>query len=154
MSEIKEVIETLAKVWSWAAVKAHPTRRQIITKRADNGLYVRIQNPGKDLPHTFTIRHQKKDGDLRLWTKTPYGLVQWRSCPKKGDRLVYQPFGSGGRLKADRVAIEDIFIDPLNVDEGEVEMFKVLYPEIAPLLPLFLSATDEIDMVLQQEDCK
>ena len=146
MSEIKDVIERLARDWSWGAVHKDQTRRQIITKLEGKfrGLTLHVPT-GPNTVRDFTMRHEKKNGDLRLWTKSMSGLLQWRTCPEKGDRLVYHAFG---RNDTERLSIEEIFLDTHNVDEGEVAMFEMLYADLAPMVPLFAGALDEADRVL------
>lgn len=39
-------------------------------------------------------------------------------------------------------------MDPTNVDDGEVEMFKMLYEELVPLIPLFHLAIQHADQML------
>lgn len=94
------------------------------------------------------MEHKTSNKDLRVWTKTPAGLIQWRTCPLKGDRLVYQPFG--GNRQSERLSLEEIFMDPTCVDEGEVEMFKMLYSELEPLVPLFSAAMGHFDKMLEE----
>lgn len=149
MSEIKDVIERLAKDWSWGAVQKDPIRRLIITDLEGKlrGLTLWVPS-GPNTSREFTMRHEKKNGDLRLWTKSMSGLLQWRTGPEKGDRLVYHPFGRGG---TERLAIEEIFMDTHNVDEGEVAMFEMLYSDLAPMVPLFAGALDQADRILQEK---
>lgn len=156
MSKIKDVIERLARDWSWKSVKNDPVRRQIITKLEGKfgGLTVEVPT-GPNTVREFILRHEKKNGDLRLWTKSISGLLQWRTCPIKGDRLVYHGFGRGD---TDRLPIEEIFLDTHNVDEGEVLMFEMLYPEIVSMIPLFGDALDLTDAWLKgffnEQKCK
>ena len=131
MSKIKDVVETLANDWNWGSVKEHAVRRELLTgSLAGTSLQVRLPSGVG-----FTFRHEKKNGDLRIWTKSNCGLLQWRTDPEKGDRLVYVPFG--GQNRTERLPIAEIFMDPKNVDEDEVLMFEVLYPDLLDLLPHF-----------------
>ena len=149
MSEIKDVIERLARDWSWRAVMGDPVRRQIVTKLEGKFRGLSLEVPtGPNTTHEFTMRHEMKNGDLRLWTKSMSGLLQWRTCPEKGDRLVYHAFG---RNDTQRLSIEEIFLDTHNVDEGEVAMFEVLYADLAPMVPLFAGALDEADRLLLEK---
>lgn len=149
MSEIKNVIERLARDWSWGAVINDPVRRQIISNLEGKfgGLHIVIPS-GPNNPSVFTMRHERRNGDLRLWTKSITGLLQWRTCPEKGDRLVYHPFNRGD---TERLSIEEIFLDTHNVDEGEVKMFEMLYADLAPMVPLFAAALDEADRLLGEK---
>lgn len=131
MSKIKDVVETLANDWNWNSVQDHSARRQLLNgSLGATGLGVRCTSGVG-----FTFRHEKKNGDLRIWTKSNCGLLQWRSDPEKGDRLVYVPFG--GQNRTERLPLAEIFMDPKNVDEDEVLMFEVLYPDLLDLLPHF-----------------
>ena len=139
MSKIKDVVETLANDWNWGSVKGHSFRRELLTgSKAGTGLSVRLANGVG-----FNFRHEQKNGDLRIWTKSNCGLLQWRTDPDKGDRLVYVPFG--GKSRTERLPIADIFMDPKNVDEDEVLMFEVLYPDLLDLLPHFGEAVSLAD---------
>lgn len=150
MSEIKDVIETLSREWSWNAVAKHDLRKQILTRNIEMGGGLRIQVPtGPNFSREFTFRHEKRNGDLRIWTKSMNGLLQWRTDPKKGDRLVYRAFGKD--IHAERVPLEEIFMDPQYVDEGEVAMFEMLYADLAPMVPLFAGALDEADKLLREK---
>lgn len=131
MSKIKDVVETLANDWNWHVVADHPARRPLLNGSIPSG-DLRIRLPSGV---GFTFRHEKKNGDLRIWTKSNCGLLQWRSDPKKGDRLVYVPFG--GQNRTERLPLAEIFMDPKSVDEDEVLMFEVLYPDLMDLLPIF-----------------
>lgn len=142
MTDIKDTIEKLATDWSWSAVKEHRNRQVLIKVRRFRSLTVKVPHEfGEQL---FDIRHEPEKGkhDLRIWTKTKGGLLQWRTCPIKGDRLVYVKFGN---QEVDKVALEDIFLDPVHVDESEVDFFKVMYPDLAKPLPLFSEAVDLVD---------
>lgn len=148
MSEIKVTIETLAKEWGWDAVSRHTLRKTLLSSKYEGrlgGLQVMV-SAGNGFVKEFTFRHEKKNGDFRIWTRSPGGLIQWRTDPTKGDRLIYRPFGTN-RL-TERVSLEDIFMDPTNVDDGEVEMFKMLYGELVPLIPLFHLAIQHADQML------
>lgn len=149
MSQIKDVIERLARDWSWDSVQCNPARRQIITKFEGKfgGLALRVPD-GPNVVRDFVMRHEKKNGDLRLWTKSMSGLLQWRTGPGKVDRLVYHAFA---RNDTERLAIEEIFMDTHNVDEGEVAMFEMLYADLAPMVPLFAGALDEADRILEEK---
>jgi len=149
MSENKDVIERLARDWSWKAVVNHPIRHHIITTWEGKlrGLHIEVPT-GPNTHREFTMRHERKNGDLRIWTKSMSGLLQWRTCPEKGDRLVYHAFGRGD---TERLSIEEIFLDTHNVDEGEVAMFEVLYADLAPMVPLFAGALDEADRLLLEK---
>ncbi|QPI18267.1 hypothetical protein POP15_219 [Pectobacterium phage POP15] len=149
MSEIKDVIETLSREWSWNAVSKHDLRKQILTRNIEMGGGLRIQVPtGPNFSREFTFRHEKKNGDLRIWTKSMNGLLQWRTDPKKGDRLVYRAFGKD--IQTERVPLEEIFMDPQYVDEGEVAMFEMLYADLVPLLPMFAEALVKADEYLEK----
>lgn len=149
MSEIKDVIERLARDWSWNAVAKHDLRKQILTRNIEMGGGLRIQVPtGPNFSREFTFRHEKKNGDLRIWTKSMNGLLQWRTDPKKGDRLVYRAFGKD--IQTERVPLEEIFMDPQYVDEGEVAMFEMLYADLVPLLPMFAEALVKADEHLEK----
>lgn len=149
MSEIKDVIETLSREWSWNAVAKHDLRKQILTRNIEMGGGLRIQVPtGPNFSREFTFRHEKKNGDLRIWTKSMNGLLQWRTDPKKGDRLVYRAFGKD--IQTERVPLEEIFMDPQYVDEGEVAMFEMLYADLVPLLPMFAEALAKADEYLEK----
>lgn len=149
MSEIKDVIETLSREWSWNAVAKHDLRKQILTRNIEMGGGLRIQVPtGPNFSREFTFRHEKKNGDLRIWTKSMNGLLQWRTDPKKGDRLVYRAFGKD--IQTERVPLEEIFMDPQYVDEGEVAMFEMLYADLVPLLPMFAEALVKADEYLEK----
>lgn len=144
MSEIKDVIETLSRDWSWKAVSKHDIRKQILHPKIERGGGLQIHVPqGPNFSREFTFRHEKKNGDLRIWTKSMDGLLQWRTDPKKGDRLVYRAFGKD--TQTERVPLEEIFMDPQYVDEGEVEMFEMLYADLVPLLPMFAEALVKAD---------
>lgn len=149
MSEIKDVIERLAKDWSWQAVLDNPVRRQILKSLEGQrrGLSIKVPT-GPNTHREFTMRHEFRKGDLRLWTKSMSGLLQWRTCPEKGDRLVYHAFG---KADTERLSIEEIFLDTHNVDEGEVAMFEMLYADLAPMVPLFAGALDEADRILEEK---
>lgn len=148
MSKIKDVVETLANDWNWDTVAKHPARRQLLNGTLASGdLTVRLPNG-----IGFTFRHEKKNGDLRIWTKSNCGLLQWRSDPKKGDRLVYVPFG--GENRTERLPLAEIFMDPKLVDEDEVMMFEVLYPDLLDLLPHFGEALLLADAKLVEEKLK
>lgn len=134
MSKIKDVVETLANDWNWQAVSEHPVRRQLIINRKGSGLNVRVPT-GPNFAVGFSFRHEEKNGDLRIWTKSNCGLLQWRTDLVKGDRLVYVPFTNVSRTE--RLPLAEIFMDPQNVDEDEVLMFEVLYPDLLDLLPIF-----------------
>lgn len=147
MSEIKDVIETLSRDWSWDAVSKHDLRKQILTRNIEMGGGLRVQVPtGPNFSREFTFRHEKKNGDLRIWTKSMNGLLQWRTDPKKGDRLVYRAFGKD--IQTERVPLEEIFMDPRCVDKGEVAMFEMLYSDLVPLLPMFAEALVKADEYL------
>lgn len=149
MSEIKDVIETLSREWSWNAVAKHDLRKQILTRNIEMGGGLRIQVPtGPNFSREFTFRHEKRNGDLRIWTKSMNGLLQWRTDPKKGDRLVYRAFGKD--IQTERVPLEEIFMDPQYVDEGEVAMFEMLYADLVPLLPMFAEALVKADEYLEK----
>lgn len=149
MSEIKDVIETLSREWSWDAVAKHDLRKQILSRNIEMGGGLRIQVPtGPNFSREFTFRHEKKNGDLRIWTKSMNGLLQWRTDPKKGDRLVYRAFGKD--IQTERVPLEEIFMDPQYVDEGEVAMFEMLYADLVPLLPMFAEALVKADEYLEK----
>lgn len=145
MSEIKDTIELLSKEWSWNAVKDHPQRKIILSRNCTGGIVTQVPT-GPNFTREFKMQHKRENNDLRVWTKTTAGLIQWRTCPVKGDRLVYQPFG--GNRQSERLALEEIFMDPTCVEEGEVEMFKMLYSELEPLVPLFSTAMAQFDEVL------
>lgn len=146
MSEIKDVIELLSKEWSWGAVKEHPKRRLILTSHSRGGIVTKVPT-GPNFTREFKMEYKEVNKDLRVWTKTTAGLIQWRTCPVKGDRLVYQPFG--GNRQSERLSLEEIFMDPTCVEEDEVEMFKVLYSELEPLVPLFSAAMFQFDQILE-----
>ncbi|ATS93578.1 hypothetical protein P1A145kb_p178 [Pectobacterium phage DU_PP_I] len=149
MSEIKDVIEKLARDWSWNAVAKHDLRKQILTRNIEMGGGLRIQVPtGPNFSREFTFRHEKKNGDLRIWTKSMNSFLQWRTDPKKGDRLVYRAFGKD--IQTERVPLEEIFMDPQYVDEGEVAMFEMLYADLVPLLPMFAEALVKADEYLEK----
>lgn len=146
MSEIKETIELLSREWSWNKVKNNPVRSLVLSKGfVGKGMLCDVPS-GPNYSLRFQLRHDPAKGDLRMWTKTKTGLIQWRTCPVKGDRIVYQPFG--GKRDAERIAMEDIFMDPSSIDEGEVELFKVLYGEIENLVPLFKEASKKFNELL------
>jgi len=149
MTDIKETIEKLATDWTWTAVKEHRNRHVLIKVRRFRSLTVKV--PHEFGEQHFDIRHEPEKGkhDLRIWTKTQGGLLQWRTCPVKGDRLVYVKFG--GQPEKEKVALEDIFLDPLHVDEGEVEFFKVMYPDLVKLLRLFSQAVDLVDQKIEDD---
>ncbi|AEZ66289.1 hypothetical protein EXT67_21525 [Pectobacterium atrosepticum] len=143
MSEIKDVIERLARDWSWGAGQYRQSIQALEGKF--RGLTLHVPT-GPNTAREFTMQYEKKNGDLRLWTKSMSGLLQWRTCPEKGDRLVYHAFGR----TTERLSIEEIFLDTHNVDEGEVAMFEMLYADLAPMVPLFAGALDEADRVLRE----
>lgn len=147
MSVIKDTIEGLAKGWSWPTVKEHPLRKLLLTKAFERcgGIKVSVDNGG--FSRDFTFRHEKKNGDLRIWTRSMSGLLQWRTDPVKGDRLVYKAFGKND--PTERLSLEEIFLDPHDVDEGEVAMFEVLYADLVPMLPSFSAAIKEADKFLE-----
>lgn len=136
---IKCVIEKLTQRWSWDALQKSQYRGVLVKDRGyvDKGLVVYA---GK---LSFKMRHRKEDGDFRIWTNTASALIQWRTCPKKGNRLIYRPYGKGSGTE--RLAMEDIFLDPWNVDEGEVQLFEMMYPEFVPIVPLFEEALQAAD---------
>lgn len=142
MTSIKDTIEKLATDWSWTAVKGHPNRHVLIKLMRFRSLKVKVPHDFGE--QHFDIRHEPEKGkhDLRIWTTTQGRLFQWRTCPLKGDRLVYVNFGN---QEAGKVALEDIFLDPRHVDESEVDFFKVMYPDLAKLLPVFSEAVDLVD---------
>lgn len=149
MSEIKDVIETLSREWNWDAVSKHELRKKIISRNMEMSGGLRVNVPaGPKFYREFTFRHEKKNGDLRIWTKSMHGLLQWRTDPEKGDRLVYRAFGKG--TLTERVPLEEIFMDPHNVEEDEVSMFEMLYADLVPLLPLFAEALVIADEELSQ----
>lgn len=145
MSEIKEAIELLSKEWSWGAVKAHPQRRLVLTTHCRGGIVTQVPT-GPNFTREFKMEHKAENKDLRVWTKTTAGLIQWRTCPVKGDRLVYQPFG--GKRQSERLSLEEIFMDPTCVEEGEVDLFKMLYADLEPLVPMFIEAMGKFDELL------
>lgn len=146
MSKIKDIIEDLAINWSYAALKVHPSRKEIFNQRYV-GVSTKVALQGK-YNQEFTLRYDQNFGDVRIWTKAPAGLIQWRSCGAKGDRLIYKSFVKG--TFTERLPLEDIFMDPRNVDEGEVAMFEVLYADMAPILPLFAEALSQLDVELHK----
>ena len=146
MSEIKDTIELLSREWTWNAVKDHPQRKILLTKKTMGGIVTQVAT-GPKFTREFKVQHKPENKDLRVWTKTTAGLIQWRTCPVKGDRLVYQPFG--GNRQSERLSLEEIFMDPTCVEEDEVEMFKMLYSELGPLIPLFSTAMSQFDHVLE-----
>lgn len=148
MSEIKDVIEGLARGWSWACVQKHPDRAKLLSKRLE-GVGIDIEVPtGPNFSRNFTFRHEKKNKDLRIWTKSQTGLLQWRTDPDKGDRLVYVAFGK--KATTEKVPLEEIFMDPWHVDEGEVGMFEMLYPDLVLLIPSFAEAIRLADEKLEK----
>lgn len=149
MSEIKDVIETLSREWNWNSVYKHGLRKNLLSKEYERGGGLKVLVPtGPKFSREFTFRHEKKNGDFRIWTRSMSGLLQWRTDPVKGDRLVYRAFGNN--VQTERVPLEEIFMDPNNVDEGEVAMFEVLYADLVDLLPLFKNALVEADQYLEK----
>lgn len=148
MNEIKDVIEMLSRDWSWDAVAKHDLRKKILTCNRGMSGGLRVQVPtGPNFSREFTFRNEKKNGDLRIWTKSMNGLLQWRTDPEKGDRLVYRAFGKD--IQTERVPLEEIFMDPQCVDEDEVAMFEMLYTDLVPLLPVFGEALVKADEYLE-----
>lgn len=137
-------VRDLLNNWTWEKVKKDKVRGQII--RLPN----KVLERRLDFPYggySFSLRHEKSKGDLRFWTKSMSGLLQWRTCPEKGGRLVYHAFGRGD---TERLSIEEIFLDTHNVDEGEVAMFEMLYADLVPLLPMFAEALVKADEYLEK----
>ena len=156
MSIIKDTIEKLAREWSWSAVNRHPLRSKLVSDRRFErrakkgflgGMDVIVEYPGADFSSKYSIRYEKDKGDFRIWTKNNVGLIQWRTSKEKGDRLVYRPFAKNITV-SERVEISEIFLDPFNVNEGEVEMFEMIYPDISPLIPGFNTAVQMADQEL------
>lgn len=73
MSEIKVTIETLAKEWGWDAVSRHTLRKTLLSSKYEGrlgGLQVMV-SAGNGFVKEFTFRHEKKNGDFRIWTRSP-----------------------------------------------------------------------------------
>lgn len=152
MSVIKETIEKLAREWSWEVVSTHPTRSALLRHPKligkGNGISVLVDQGAtwETWIKEFTFRHERANGDLRIWTKVTNGLIQWRTDPVKGSRLVYRPFGTA--TQTERLDIEEIFLDPTNVEEDEVQMFEMLYADVAPHIADFYVALQKADDIL------
>lgn len=140
MSDIKYVIERLGRDWNFGDVLRHKQRKSLISPFGEFKVLVPA---GPNITQSFSFQYKKDTNDIRIWTKTFNGLLQWRSCPVKGNRLVYRPFGKDSTTE--RVDLEDIFMDPLNVEDDEVAMFEMLYADILPLIPMFGDALDKAD---------
>lgn len=143
MSDIKHVIERLGRDWNFGEVSRHNQRKSLMGPFGD----IKVLVPaGPNLTQSFSFQYKKDTKDIRIWTKTFTGLLQWRTSMEKGNRLVYRPFGKDSTTE--RVDLEDIFMDPLNVEDDEVAMFEMLYAELLPLIPLFGEALDKVDLQL------
>lgn len=147
---IKEVIEKLEKDWSWSAMIQHPLRKHLLV----NQNWVRPKRSGKGgmIVETgndeyFKFRHYREDNDFRIFRKTSNALIQWRSDKKKGNRLIFVFFGKGGSVE--RLPLEEIFLDPLNIDEGEIALFEMIYADMTPYLASFKEALLKADEKLE-----
>lgn len=149
-SKIKEAISRLYSEWAWEAISDHLTRKAVIHKLEGDvgGIVVRVASEG-GYAYSFKVNHKKENGDVRIWVTTKNYLVQWRTSPEvvgKGNRLVVRSFSKGA--STDRLPVEDLFLDPSDVDSGEIMLLGMMYPELAEMLPLFPEALDEFDKKL------
>lgn len=148
--KIKEAIRRLYSEWTWGAISGHLTRKAVIHKLEGDvgGIVVRVASKGGHAD-SFKINHKRENGDARIWVTTKNYLVQWRTSPDvtgKGNRLVVRSFSKGA--STDRLPVEDLFLDPLDVDSGEIMLLGMMYPELAEMLPLFPDALNEFDAKL------
>lgn len=145
--EIKDTIEALSTQWNWHSIKNSPHKRQLLGRLEGKkrGLKVNVPRPYSDFMQEFTFRHEQINTDVRIWTKTPTGLLQWRTGPKTGSRLVYKNFSA---VDTERIDIEDVFLDTSCVTAEEIELFCFLYADISAIVPLFWKALAQADKEL------
>lgn len=136
---VKLMIERLTHDWGWKVMKISQKRRVLLRQHQSR----KINTPSG---LEFTFRHRVQDGDFRIFTKIKTGLIQWRTDEAMGDRLIYKPFN--GTTFVERTPVEDLFMDPSDVDGGEVDLFCMMYPEISRLAKDFVDAMIFMDQEL------
>lgn len=122
----KQTLERLIRDWSIEKAMNHNLRKKAFGN--GNGALT-IEEPSPESGMKASFLRPKTSNDIRIHAAFSTCALQWRSCMEKQNRLIYIDYFSEVR-KTVRVALEDIFLDPNEIEDSEYEMFKTLYPEI------------------------
>lgn len=69
--------------------------------------------------------------DFRITRKFSTFMFQWRTCIKKGQRIILKEYGSGNSRDVIRIPVLDNFIDPLDPSVDEMLFLHMMYPSLA-----------------------
>jgi hypothetical protein len=137
----KQTLERLIRDWSIEKAMNHDLRKKAF---GSGNQALTIEHSDSESGTKASFLRPKTSNDIRIHAGFPTCALQWRSCMEKQNRLIYIDYFSEVR-KTVRVALEDIFLDPNEIEDSEYEMFKTLYPEICEHIDRMAYFLDEAE---------
>ena len=157
----KDTVAVLLKDWNWQVARNKPYVSHLI--------YTEDRSLRRDMrvsQFVGKVKFKFKIGEGCYPQKGPTAprfCISYRENKRKpvGPRVVWiarQDGWNGFKIYRDNitvgyVGIEELFLDPLNITDTDLDFVKVLYPELLDIVPKLAEGFGGIEPVLRERFC-